>query len=196
LPKRPKVVILGAGFAGVAAAKTLSRHSEIETTLVDRSRFQVFHASLYEAATEEVTRETVLIPLEQIFSGSRVAVVKAEVASVDQNKRQVYLKGGDVHDYDYLILALGAVGNDFGINAYYPRRVQRTVRIRRDGAVLHAFTRQLQAHAPLHLLRKRDRQVAGGTQIACNLVRQHFLQSQPEQMARVAAVRTSHNVPA
>jgi NADH dehydrogenase len=109
-----KVVILGGGFGGVAAGKALA-HSSLETTLINRSSFHVYHASLYEAATEEVTRETVMIPLHQIFGGTKVQVVRDEVLKVDKAKRRVHLTSGDKYDYDYLVLALGAVSNDFGI---------------------------------------------------------------------------------
>ncbi len=134
-PTAKKVVILGGGFAGVAAAKVLARHPKISTTLIDRSPNHVYHASLYEAATEEVARDTVIIPLQEIFSGSRVRVLLDEVLKVDKGTRRVYLKSGEHQDYDFLVIALGALSNDFGIkgvkeHAYMFREFQETMLLR------------------------------------------------------------------
>lgn len=93
----------------------MARSDKVATTLINRSSFQVFNASLYEAATEEVTRETVLIPLAEIFDGTSVESVRGELVSVDKAERRVYLKNGDHYDYDYLVLAVGAESSDFGI---------------------------------------------------------------------------------
>lgn len=130
-----KVLILGGGFAGVAAGKALSSSPKVSTTLLDRSSYHIYHASLYEVATEEVARETVAIPLRQIFDGSRVEVLKDEVLKVDKAKRLVYLKSGDRHEYDFLVVALGAVSNDFGIkgaqeHAFMFREFKETMLLR------------------------------------------------------------------
>lgn len=135
LPKLPKAVILGGGFAGVAAGQVLARSGRVSTTLINRSSFHVFHASLYEAACEEIARDTVIIPLSQIFSGTGLEVVKDEATSVDKTKRSVYLKSGKSIDYDYLVLALGAESNDFGIKgvrefAYVFRELKETILLR------------------------------------------------------------------
>lgn len=134
-PTAKKVVILGGGFAGVAAAKVLARHPKISTALIDRSPNHVYHASLYEAATEEVTRDTVIIPLQQIFAGSQVRVLLDEVLKVDKVARRVYLKSGQHQDYDYLVIGLGAISNDFGIkgvkeHAYMFREFPETMLLR------------------------------------------------------------------
>lgn len=119
----------------MAAAKALSSNSQVQVTLIDRSSFHIYHASLYEAAVEEVTRETVIIPLRQIFAGSKVTVLRDEVLKVDKDKKRVYLKSGDHRDYDYLVLALGAVTNDFGIkgvkeHAFMFREFKETLLLR------------------------------------------------------------------
>lgn len=135
LPVASKIVILGGGFAGVAAGQALARNPKVQTTLISRQSSQVYYPALYEAACEEITRQTVLIPLRQIFSETSVQVVLDQVIKVDKNKRQVYLKSGDRHDYDYLVLALGAESNDFGIkgvkeHAYIFRELKETILLR------------------------------------------------------------------
>lgn len=109
---KPTVIILGGGYAGVSAGKVLSRLCDV--TLIDRHNFHLYFPSLYELATEEVTRQTVIIPLRQIFSDT-VNLIKDEVTSIDKSQKKVILKSGDSHSYDYLVLALGSVSNDFGI---------------------------------------------------------------------------------
>lgn len=99
----------------MAAGKSLSSNPKISATLIDRSSYHIYHASLYEAATEEVSRETVAIPLRQIFDGPGVEVLKDEVLKVDKARRLVHLKSGDRHEYDFLVITLGAISNDFGI---------------------------------------------------------------------------------
>lgn len=132
-PKR--VLILGGGFAGVAAAKVLSSSSKVQVTLIDRSSYHIYHASLYEAAAEEVTRETVAIPLRQIFAGTKVQVLKDDVLKADKKSRAVFLKSGGRHTYDFLVLALGAISNDFGVkgvreHAFMFREFKETILLR------------------------------------------------------------------
>src|SRR5256884_3418391 len=109
---RKKVIILGGGYAGVAAGKVIAKHADV--TLIDRHSFHLYFSSLYELATEEVTRQTAVIPLRQIFD-DQLTLIRDEVTAVDKAKRVVSLKSGDSHPYDYLVLALGSVSNDFGI---------------------------------------------------------------------------------
>lgn len=116
-----KVVILGAGFAGIAAAKAVAKSPQVAVTLIDRNRFQVYYPSLYELATEEITRQTPIIPLQEIFAGTGVKLVRGEIVAVDKAKRQVQLRDKTHFDYDYLVVALGAVSNDFGIRGVRER---------------------------------------------------------------------------
>jgi NADH dehydrogenase len=138
LVKPPKnVLILGGGFAGVAVGKVLAGQPHLKTTLISHSRNHLYHASLYEAACEEVTRETVTIPLKDIFGESAVQVVLGEVAKIDKGKSMVYLASGGHYSYDYLVLALGAESADFGIkgvkeHALMFREITETMLIREN----------------------------------------------------------------
>ncbi len=130
-----KVVILGGGFAGVATAKALSGNSKVAVTLVDKNSYQLYYPSLYEAACEEVTRQTVTIPLSQIFPRGSVELVRGEVTAVNKAEKKVALKSGQNLDYDYLVLTLGAESNDFGIkgvreHTYIFRDLKETVLLR------------------------------------------------------------------
>lgn len=135
MSKPTRVVILGGGFAGVAAGKALAKDPSIQVTLIDRSSFHIFHAALYEVATEEITRDTVTIPLTQIFQGSDVKIIRREVKKIDKAKKKVYLAGGEALEYDYLVISLGAETNDFGIkgvkeHAFSFREFKETVLLR------------------------------------------------------------------
>lgn len=107
---RKEVVILGGGFAGVAAAKALLRHSSSELlriTLIDKNDYHLFTPSLYEVATSEVPKQNVAIPFSELF-GKQVNVVKGLVSLIDTQKQHIVLHSGEGVAYDYLIVALGS----------------------------------------------------------------------------------------
>ena len=137
----PKVLILGGGFAGVAASKVLFSSSWVKTTLVDERDAQLYYPSLYELAAEEVTKQTVLIPYSEIF-GSQLNFIKTTVDKIDKENHQVYLQNGEIESYDFLVVALGAVNNDFGIpgvkeHAFMFRNCDETLAIREN--IITAF---------------------------------------------------------
>ena len=113
------VVVLGAGFGGLACAQALSCNANI--TLIDQREYHTIHSNLYEVATapEEITsaqllKHSVAVPLRAIFSSGRVTVKKAKVVSVDEQQQKVVLDHGSV-SYDYLVCALGAQPNYYAI---------------------------------------------------------------------------------
>jgi len=129
-----KVVVLGGGYAGVSAAKALNSSSDVSLTLIDRHSFQVYTSSLYEAATEEISRETVIIPFREIFN-KRVDLIQDEIVKVDKTSQTVYLKNNQSVQYDFLVVALGATSNDFGIpgvkeHAFMLRELKEAVMMR------------------------------------------------------------------
>lgn len=117
-----KIVILGAGFGGVAAAKALLKQNiQAEIILVDQSSDHIIHGNLYEVATspEELTKLTelkksVAVPLNEIFKDTPVKLVKGWVNEVDLAK-QVLTVGDKNLPYDFLVAALGAGPNYFAI---------------------------------------------------------------------------------
>jgi len=110
---RPRIVIVGGGFAGLCAARAL-RGAPVDVTLLDRRNHHVFQPLLYQVATAGLSAPEIAAPLRRIFRRqSNVAVLMAEVVSVDVPRRRVVLADGET-PYDYLILATGATHSYFG----------------------------------------------------------------------------------
>lgn len=113
-PERHRVVIVGGGFGGVYAARTL-RHAPADVTLIDRRNFHVFSPMLYQAATGAVAASDVAQPLRAMLRRQRNArVILGEVTGIDVAKRQVRLSDGTDVDYDSLIVAAGMRPSYFG----------------------------------------------------------------------------------
>src|SRR6266436_1726410 len=111
--KQPQVIIVGAGFGGLEAAKKLACE-DVRLTLIDRTNYHLFQPLLYQVATAALSPADIAAPVRGILSKCRnVEVILAEVESVDIESRKV--KTNDmVFDYDFLILATGARHSYFG----------------------------------------------------------------------------------
>ncbi len=113
-PRRQRVVIIGGGFGGLAAAQSL-RGSGLETVLIDRTNHHLFQPLLYQVATAALSPSDIAWPLRAIFrSRSDVQVVMAEVRAVDLRERRVHLSHGESVTYDMLVLAPGGRHSYFG----------------------------------------------------------------------------------
>ena len=109
-----KVVIVGGGFAGLNAAKTLSQKRDVEVTLIDRRNHHLFQPLLYQVATAGLSPADIAAPIRSILSGSKnTRVLQGEVTSVDLNDNKVAADFGDV-EFDYLVMACGATHSYFG----------------------------------------------------------------------------------
>lgn len=118
-----KVVICGAGFAGVSCALTLSKSENFEITVINSTSYHTYHADLYEVATARLDHEnkidfqnlegTVRVPLEEIFANSRVKIVVENIEAINLNDGRVEAQNNS-YSYDYLVLALGSKTNFFG----------------------------------------------------------------------------------
>lgn len=112
---RPRVVILGGGFAGLGAAQALE-DSDVDIVLVDQHDYHTFQPLLYQVATDLLETTAVGHPLRDLFHDQpNVTVHEATVTAIDLGKREVQLSEMDPLQYDYLVLALGAQVNFFGI---------------------------------------------------------------------------------
>ena len=113
--RRPHVVIVGAGFGGLEAAKILGRHDDVRVTVVDRRNHHLFQPLVYQVATAALDASDVAAPIRFILRRARnTEVVLAEVASIDRATRTVRFADGDSVEYDHLIVATGAQDNYFG----------------------------------------------------------------------------------
>ena len=110
---KPHVVIIGAGFGGLEAAKKLGC-KDVRVTVIDRTNYHLFQPLLYQVATAALSPADIAAPIRAILSKCRnVAVILAEVESVDIDAKKV--KTVDLQiDYDYLILATGSRHSYFG----------------------------------------------------------------------------------
>jgi NADH:ubiquinone reductase (H+-translocating) len=112
-PGRPKVVIVGAGFGGLAAAKELA-HEPIEVTIIDRNNYHNFQPLLYQVATAALSPADIAWPIRNILRRqANTTVLMAEVTGVDTSTRMV-VAGRFRIPYDFLILATGATHSYFG----------------------------------------------------------------------------------
>ena len=110
---RPKVVIVGAGFGGLEAAKKLA-NEEVEVTVVDRTNYHLFQPLLYQVATAALSPADIAAPVRAILSNAKnMEVILEEVRSIDPKARKIQLTDGEL-SYDFLILATGARHSYFG----------------------------------------------------------------------------------
>jgi len=138
---KSRVVIVGAGFGGLLAARTLARYP-VQITLVDRQNFHIFQPLLYQVATAGLSPDEIAAPIRWIMRSQRsVEVLMSEVRDFDLSHRVVKLEDGEV-EYDYLIVAAGASHAYFGHDDWEPfapglKTIEEALEIRRR--VLLAF---------------------------------------------------------
>lgn len=115
--KKPHVVILGGGFAGLSAAKQLAKAS-VQITLVDKEGHHLFQPLLYQVATAGLSAADIAEPLRHIFANQKnLTTLMDEVVNMDLESQTVELKHS-ILDYDYLIIGLGASTGYFGNNQW------------------------------------------------------------------------------
>src|SRR5215472_8410186 len=133
----PRIVIIGGGFAGVAAARAL-RRCNAEIVLIDRRNHHIFQPLLYQVATAILAPSTIAAPIRQLVEKQKnLSVTMAEVTCVDLTSRSLDtispIVGGKKIAFDYLVLATGMRPSYFGHDEFAKHApVSRRSRMRRQ----------------------------------------------------------------
>jgi len=142
IPRRPRVVIVGAGFAGLQAALHLAG-KPVDVLLIDRRNHHTFQPLLYQVALAALSPGDIAQPIRSIFRNRRnVEVLMDEVVGINTEAKTVQLRSSATMPYDYLILATGSTHSYFGHDAWEPfapglKTVEDAIEIRRR--ILLAF---------------------------------------------------------
>ena len=110
---KPKVVILGGGFGGLAAARAL--HKAADVTVVDRHNYQTFLPLLYQVSTAGLAADHVAYPIRGALRKTPVKFRMGSPIAIDHKNKEVKLDSSELLKFDHLIVALGSVTADFGI---------------------------------------------------------------------------------
>lgn len=113
------IIVVGAGFAGVAAARKLGKKYKndpnVKITLIDRHSYLTYMTELHEVAGGRVEPDAIKYDLKKIFGRLRnVQLVTDNILNIDYEKQEIEGEHGS-HHYDYLVLAMGGEANDFGV---------------------------------------------------------------------------------
>src|SRR5690606_20142681 len=141
-PNRPRVIVVGAGFGGLNAAKAL-RHAPVDVLLIDAHNYHTFQPLLYQVATAALDAGDIAHQVRNVFRHQRnVRFRMGRVTDVDYDAKEVVLEDGERLPYDYLVLANGAVYNDFGTagvreHAFVLKDLDKAVKLR--GHILPRF---------------------------------------------------------
>ncbi|MCB9451841.1 MAG: NAD(P)/FAD-dependent oxidoreductase [Anaerolineaceae bacterium] len=155
-PDRPRIVIIGAGFGGLYAARTLAKQP-VDVLLIDRRNFHTFTPLLYQVATCGLDPSEIAYPVRTIFRDvSNVRFMLGEVTSLDATDQIIEVQSDGAtyrESYDYLILATGSVTNYFGMadlesNSFGLKDLSDAVVLRNH--LLKQFERAAWSHDPAY----------------------------------------------
>lgn len=147
MPDQPTVVVVGAGFAGIYAARAL-RDAPVRVLLIDQHSYHTFQPLLYQVATAQLEPEQIARTLRGTFrTQENLRFRQGTVVSVDLEGRTLRLRDGEEIDFDYVLIGTGAIYNDFGISG-----------VREHSLFLKSLTEAV--HIRSHLLRVFERVAA------------------------------------
>ncbi len=114
---RPRVLIVGAGFGGLACSRSLAE-SPVDVLLIDRNNYHLFTPLLYQVASSLLNPSDIVFPVRQVFRRvTNIEFVYGEVTGVDLAGRTVQLTDGRLLIYDFLVLATGSQTNFYGLDS-------------------------------------------------------------------------------
>ena len=115
MPDRAQVVIIGAGFAGLNAGKSL-KNVDVDVTIIDRRNFHLFQPLLYQVASAALNPSDIAYPIRSVFrrQANVRRIVMGNVVGIDLERRRVKLDEGANVQFDYLVVATGATHSYFG----------------------------------------------------------------------------------
>lgn len=117
LVKRPTILVLGAGYGGLATVVNLQKSlgtDDAEIILINKNDYHYESTWLHEAAAGTLSPEQVRYPISRVIKQDKVKFVQAEVQAIDVKAKKVTSSAGE-HTYDYLVIGLGFEGETFGI---------------------------------------------------------------------------------
>lgn len=116
--RKTRIAVIGAGFAGLYAARTMAKSTQVEVTLIDRNNFHTFTPLLYQVATCALDPSAIAYPVRGIFrKQDNVRFLLGEVIRMDTENKELEIKINGrtrMESYDYMIVAAGSVTNHFG----------------------------------------------------------------------------------
>lgn len=160
----PRVVIIGAGFGGLWAARTLA-HADLSVLLVDRNNYHTFFPLLYQVAAAELDPEDIVYPIRTMLRGIPNAHFRmGDVTQVDLTARCIEIDGRSVA-YDYLILAPGSVTHYFGVpgaaeHTFALKSMEQSIALRNQ--ILCCFERATHERDPTRRRRLLTFAIVGG----------------------------------
>ncbi|WP_448591664.1 NAD(P)/FAD-dependent oxidoreductase [Thermoflexus hugenholtzii] len=162
--RRPRIVVVGAGFGGLWAVRTLA-FEPVEVLLVDRRNHHTFFPLLYQVAAAEIEPEAIAFPIRGLLRRfPNVGFEMAEVRGIDLTARRLETDGPPI-DYDFLILAPGSVAHTFGVpgvaeHAFFLKDLDQAVALRNH--ILSVFERAAREPDPLRRRRLLTFVIVGG----------------------------------
>jgi NADH:ubiquinone reductase (H+-translocating) len=144
MEQKHRVVILGGGFGGLAAAKKL-KHAPVEVTLIDRRNFHLFQPLMYQVATGSLSPGEIAAPLRSVLRRQKnTRVLLGEAVDVDPDAKRVILRDCACFEYDSLIVATGSQTSYYGNDSWREwapslKSVEEATAIRHK--ILYAFER-------------------------------------------------------
>lgn len=116
--KNQKVIIVGGGFAGIAAVKSLA-NTHFDVLLIDKKNHHVFQPLLYQVASAALSPGDISVPLREVAGRSKnIKVLLDKVTHIDKEQKSITCESGETHKFDYLILAPGSKPFYFGNNTW------------------------------------------------------------------------------